>query len=99
MVQWLGLQASNAGDAGSIPGRGTKIPHATQRGKTTTTTTGDMEETRENDVPQGGGHGKQQYQSGGSQETTGRRESLGCGLYWGFYKEGKAGQNEQLRTG
>ena len=26
MVQWLGLCASTAGDAGSIPGRGTKIP-------------------------------------------------------------------------
>ena len=28
-VQWLRLRASNAGDTGSIPGRGTKIPHAT----------------------------------------------------------------------
>ena len=27
MVQWLKLYASNAGDAGSIPGQGTKIPH------------------------------------------------------------------------
>ena len=26
--QWLRLQASNAGGAGSIPGWGTKIPHA-----------------------------------------------------------------------
>ena len=28
MGQWLRLQASNAGDMGSIPGQGTKIPHA-----------------------------------------------------------------------
>ena len=31
MVQWLRLRASIAGDVGSIPGRGTKIPHATRR--------------------------------------------------------------------
>ena len=30
--QWLGLHASNAGGAGSIPGRGTKIPHAMWQG-------------------------------------------------------------------
>ena len=30
MVQWLGLCASNAGDSGSIPGRGIKIPHTKQ---------------------------------------------------------------------
>ena len=30
--QWLGLQASKAGGAGSIPGQGTKIPHATWQG-------------------------------------------------------------------
>ena len=29
-VQWLGLRASTAGDVGSIPGRGTKIPQAVQ---------------------------------------------------------------------
>ena len=29
-VQRLRLPASNAGGVGSIPGRGTKIPHATQ---------------------------------------------------------------------
>ena len=29
-AQWLGLQASTAGGRGSIPGLGTKIPHATQ---------------------------------------------------------------------
>ena len=29
-VQWLKLLISNAGDAGSIPGGGTKIPHATR---------------------------------------------------------------------
>ena len=28
MVQWLRLWASNVGDLGSIPGQGTKIPHA-----------------------------------------------------------------------
>ena len=27
-VQWLRLRASTAGGAGSIPGPGTKIPHA-----------------------------------------------------------------------
>ena len=27
-VQWLRLHISNAGDTGSIPGQGTKIPHA-----------------------------------------------------------------------
>ena len=30
VVQWLRLHASNAGGVGLIPGRGTKIPHATQ---------------------------------------------------------------------
>ena len=30
MVQWLKLCVSNAGDMGSIPGWGTKIPHAAQ---------------------------------------------------------------------
>ena len=29
-VQWLRLQASNAGGTGSAPGQGTKIPHAAQ---------------------------------------------------------------------
>ena len=28
MVQWLGLHASDAGSAGSIPGQKTEIPHA-----------------------------------------------------------------------
>ena len=32
-VQWLRLRTSAAGGAGSIPGRGTKIPHATQHGQ------------------------------------------------------------------
>ena len=27
-IQWLRLHASTAGGAGSIPGQGTKIPHA-----------------------------------------------------------------------
>ena len=33
MVQWLGLRASTAGGMGSIPGQGTKIPHAAQQSK------------------------------------------------------------------
>ena len=32
-VQWLGLQASTARGQGSIPGRGTKIPQASQCGQ------------------------------------------------------------------
>ena len=32
-VQWLRLHASNAGDMGWIPGRGTKIPHASRCSK------------------------------------------------------------------
>ena len=32
-VQWLRLYASNAGDAGSIPGWGAKIPHAAWSGQ------------------------------------------------------------------
>ena len=33
VVQWLRLRALNAGGTGSIPGWGTKIPHAAQRGQ------------------------------------------------------------------
>ena len=33
VVQWLGLCASTAGDMGSIPGRGTKIPQAMWHGQ------------------------------------------------------------------
>ena len=33
MVQWLRLDTFNAGGAGSIHGRGTKIPHAMQHGQ------------------------------------------------------------------
>ena len=33
VVQRLRLQASNAGGVGSIPGQGTKIPHAVQCGQ------------------------------------------------------------------
>ena len=33
VVLWLRLRASTAGGMGSIPGWGTKIPHAKQRGK------------------------------------------------------------------
>ena len=32
-VQWLGLRAFTAGGTGSIPGQGTKIPHAMVRPK------------------------------------------------------------------
>ena len=32
-VQWLWLHAPNAGGTGSIPGCGTKIPHAIPRGQ------------------------------------------------------------------
>ena len=32
-VQWLRLHASNAGGEGSVPGWGTKIPHATRHGQ------------------------------------------------------------------
>ena len=35
VVQWLRLPASDAGGTGSIPGGGTKIPHATQLGQKT----------------------------------------------------------------
>ena len=33
MIEWLRLHASNAGGAGSIPGQGTKIPHAMGHGQ------------------------------------------------------------------
>ena len=33
MDQWLRPCGSNAWDSGSIPGQGTKIPHATQHGQ------------------------------------------------------------------
>ena len=33
VVQWLGLHAFTAEGAGSIPGRGTKIPQASQHGQ------------------------------------------------------------------
>ena len=33
LVQWLRLRTSTAGGTGSIPGRGTKIPRAAQRGQ------------------------------------------------------------------
>ena len=32
VVQWLRLRAANAGGVDSIPGRGTKIPHAVRCG-------------------------------------------------------------------
>ena len=33
VVQWLARYTSTAESTGSIPGQGTKIPHATQSGK------------------------------------------------------------------
>ena len=30
-IQWLGLHASTTGDMNSVPGQGTKIPHAKKR--------------------------------------------------------------------
>ena len=33
VVQWLGLHASTAGGTGSVPGQGTKIPHAAWQGQ------------------------------------------------------------------
>ena len=33
VVQWLGFQASNLGDTGSIPGQEVKFPQAVQLGK------------------------------------------------------------------
>ena len=33
VVQWLSLCTPTAGGAGSIPGWGTKVPHAAQRSK------------------------------------------------------------------
>ena len=38
MVQWLELNDSTAGGPGSIPGWGTKIPHALQPKKTSSVT-------------------------------------------------------------
>ena len=35
VVQWLGLHASTAASTGSLPGRGTKIPHAAKKKKGT----------------------------------------------------------------
>ena len=32
-VQWLRLYTSTAGDMGSVPGWGTRIPHASQYGQ------------------------------------------------------------------
>ena len=30
-IQWLGLHASTTGDMNSVPGQGTKIPHAKKK--------------------------------------------------------------------
>ena len=37
VVRWLRLCASNAGGVGSIPGQGTKTPHATKHDQKTRT--------------------------------------------------------------
>ena len=42
VAQWLRLHVSNAGDAGLIPGRETKIPHAVEQLSLRTTTTEPM---------------------------------------------------------
>ena len=34
VVQWLRLRAPNLGGLGSIPGQGSRIPHASRHGKT-----------------------------------------------------------------
>ena len=52
-AQWLRLCPSNAGDAGLIPGRGTKIPHAAEELSPRATTTepvcsGALEPTQHN---------------------------------------------------
>ena len=39
MVQWLRLRASTAGGVGTIPGLGTKIPHAAEQLSPRATTT------------------------------------------------------------
>ena len=43
MAQWLRLCVPNAGGTGSIPGRGTKVLHATWRGKKKTTRKKDVQ--------------------------------------------------------
>ena len=50
MVQWLRLHAPNEGDAGSIPGWGTKIPRATQcsQNQTKTKTNKQIEKKKQN---------------------------------------------------
>ena len=42
-VQWLGLHASTAGGTGSIPGWGTKVPHAAWHGQKKTSVGKDVE--------------------------------------------------------
>ena len=48
VVQWLRLHASTAGGAGSIPGWGTKIPHALWYGKKKKKVTVIIEKVNEN---------------------------------------------------
>ena len=62
MVQWLRLHASNAGHVGSIPGQGTKIPHAMKPGKKkkiqeTNTIRRDSYTITEESIKRGGGTG------------------------------------------
>ena len=47
MVQWLELQASTARDTGSIPGQGTRIPHAGDQKKSTLNTEEKQEAVKE----------------------------------------------------
>ena len=42
MVQWLRLHASKAGGIGSIPGQGTKVPHAEGHGQKKNLSRGDL---------------------------------------------------------
>ena len=51
-VQWLGLCAPTAGDAGSIPGRGTKIPRALFWGTARTNTRKHKQEFSQEPLPE-----------------------------------------------
>ena len=46
VAQWLRLCASNAGGVGSIPGQGTKTPHATKHDQKTRTKKKKKQETQ-----------------------------------------------------
>ena len=85
MVQWLRLHASTAGGMGSIPGQGTKIPHALRHGqkkkKKRQFVTHRFQEEGHNTTCTMQGHpGKHQGQSGGR----GNEKNVGKSLYCGF---------------